>query len=86
MGKMNNDVKTVMQEVDYGEIIVKLDDIMNRRNISTYELSTKANIRFQTIQTLRENKATRIDFGVLGKICFSLGCNVEDIIEYKELK
>ena len=60
--------------------------IMNKKNISTYELSTKANIRFQTIQTLRENKATRVDFGVLAKICYALDCKVEDIIEYRELK
>ena len=49
-------------------------------------MKSSANVRFQTIQTLRENKATRIDFGVLAKICFALSCKVEDIIEYRELK
>lgn len=84
MGKMNKDVKAIMQEVDYGDIYIKLDDILTTRGISTYELSEKANIRFQTIQTLRENKSTRIDFGVLAKICYVLECKVEDVIEYRE--
>lgn len=84
MGKMNDDVKAIMQEVDYGDIYIKLDDILNTRGISTYELSEKANIRFQTIQSLRENKSTRIDLNVLAKICYALECKVEDVIEYKE--
>jgi len=86
MSKTNNELKAIVQELEYGNIVIKLDDILNKRNISTYELSNKANIRFQTIKTLRENEATRIDFGVLSKICYALGCKVEDIIEYKENK
>ena len=82
--RKENNVKTILQEVEYGEIKVKLDDILKEKNISTYELSSKANIRFQTIQALRENKSTRIDLGVLAKICYVLECNVSDIIEYIE--
>lgn len=79
-----NKLKSVLQEIDYGRIKVKLDEIMNQRNISTYELSNSANIRFQTIQALRNNSAIRIDFGVLAKLCYVLSVNVEDIIEYEE--
>lgn len=86
MSKTDNKLKTVMQEIEFGDIDVKLDDILNERNISTYELSNKANIRFQTIKILRENQATRIDFGVLSKLCYVLDCKVEDIIEYKDSK
>lgn len=82
MGKMNKDVKEILQEVEYGNINVKLDKIMNDRNISTYELSTKANVRFQTIKALRNNESTRIDFNVLAKLCFTLNCRIQDIIEY----
>ena len=79
---MNKDVKEILQEVEYGNINVKLDKIMNDRNISTYELSTKANVRFQTIKSLRNNESTRIDFNVLAKLCFTLNCRIQDIIEY----
>lgn len=87
MAKKNNNLKkSIMTEVEYGEVVIKLDEILNKRNISTYELSTNSNIRFQTIQNLRDNKSTRIDLNVLAKICYTLGCNVEDIIEYRDLK
>ncbi len=82
MEKKKN-TKAVQQEIEYGQIYLKLDDILNRKNITTYELSTSANVRFQTVKTLRENTATRIDFNVLAKICYALDCNVQDIIEYK---
>lgn len=76
------EIKPIVYEVEYGTIRIKLDEIMNKRNISTYELNTKGNIRFQTIQSLRDNSAARIDFEVLAKICYVLECKVEDIIEY----
>jgi len=85
MEKRKN-TKAVQQEIEYGQINLKLDDILNNKNITTYELSTSANVRFQTIKTLRENTATRIDFNVLAKICYALDCNVQDIIEYKSDK
>lgn len=86
MESKKNDIKEIMQELDYGEINIKLDDLLNKRNISTYELSTKSNIRFQTVQSLRENKSTRINFNILAKLCYTLNCKVEDLIEYKEIK
>ncbi len=81
---MGKEIKAIIQELEYGNINVKLDNLLNERNISTYELSSKSNVRFQTIQNLRNNTSTRIDFNVLSKICYTLGCRVEDIIEYQE--
>ncbi len=75
-------IRPILQEIEYGTIKIKLDEIMKSKNISTYQLNTKSNIRFQTIQALRENTSSRIDFEVLAKLCYSLGCKVSDIIEY----
>lgn len=75
-------IRPIIQELEYGTIKIKLDEIMKSKNISTYQLNTKSNIRFQTIQALRENTSSRIDFEVLAKLCYSLGCKVSDIIEY----
>ncbi len=85
MEKKKN-TKEVRQEIDYGQIVLKLDDMLKKKNITTYELSTSANIRFQTVKKLREDTATRIDFNVLAKICYALECDVPDIIEYQDNK
>lgn len=75
-------LKSIVQEVEYGTIIVHLDKLMKDKDVTNYVLNTNTNIRFQTIQSLKDNTATRIDFKVLAKLCYSLGCNVADIIEY----
>ncbi len=78
----SKEMKPVVYEIAYGTIKIKLDKILNERNITTYALSDKTNIKFQTIQSLRQNSSSRIDFEVLAKICYALDCKVEDIIEY----
>lgn len=75
-------IKPILHEIEYGTIKVNLDKIMKNKNITTYQLNTKSNIRFQTIQNLRNNTSSRIDFEVLAKLCYSLECNISDIIEY----
>lgn len=75
-------LKPILHEIEYGTIKIHLDKIMKDKNISTYQLNAKANIRFQTIQALRSNSASRIDFNVLAKLCYALNCKVGDIIEY----
>ena len=79
-------INAVVTEVEYGNIRVKLDEIMKARDISTYQLNVKTNIKFQTIQNLRENASSRIDFEVLAKICYALGVKVEDVLEYEPVK
>lgn len=78
--------KEVFEYKNYGSIKINLDNIMNEKNVTTYELSSKGNIRFQTIQKLRMGVSTRIDLDVLSKICFMLDCKIEDIIKYVPAK
>ena len=79
-------INAIVTEVEYGNIRVKLDEIMKARDISTYQLNIKTNIKFQTIQNLRENTSSRIDFEVLAKICYALDVKVEDVLEYEPVK
>lgn len=78
----DDEIRPVIYEVEYGSIKVKLDEVLNKKNLSTYDLNSKSNIRYQTLQVLRENTASRIDFEVLAKLCYVLNCKVEDLIEY----
>ena len=44
MSKAN--IILIIQEVEYGNIRVKLDELMKRKNISTYQLNSNNRIRF----------------------------------------
>ena len=74
--------KEIFEYKNYGCIKINLDKLMEEKKITTYELSSKANIRFQTIQNLRNGISTRLDLEVLAKICYMLDCKVEEIITY----
>lgn len=77
--------RQVIEYVNFGHIKIKLDKIMKQKDITTYELSNKANLKFQTVQNLRNSgKVSRINFDVLAKLCYVLQCKVEDLIEYVE--
>ena len=74
--------KEIFEYKNYGYIQIFLNELMEKKGITTYELSNKANIRFQTIQNLRKGEVTRFDLEVLAKICYMLECNIEDIAKY----
>lgn len=78
--------KELFEYKDYGRIQINLNKLMEEKKITTYELSSKANIRFQTIQNLRNGVSTRLDLEVLAKICYMLDCKTEDIITYLPTK
>jgi len=82
MSNQDKEIKPIIYEVEYGTIRVNLDKILETRDLSVYEVNQKSNIRYQTLQALQSNSASRIDFEVLAKLCYALNCEVKDILEY----
>jgi len=67
----------------YGKIKFKLKQILEDEKISKNYLSTKSGVRFDTIQRYIKGDIVRVDLDIVCKLCNSLNCNIEDIIEYK---
>ncbi len=67
-----------------GNIIFKLQDVLNKNNITRYKLSRMTNIRYDTICNYCKGNVTLINVEYLKIFCNMLNCNIEDIIEYKE--
>lgn len=67
--------------MEYGEIIIKLNEYLKNHNISRSSLK-KSELRYDTILSYCRNEVTRLDTETLAKICHSLNCKIEDIIEY----
>lgn len=78
----NDNFKPIIQELDFGKIVVNLDKLMKDKNVTPYRLNAESHIRYKTIQNLQKDIATRIDFNVLARLCYSLDCKVSDILEY----
>ena len=65
-------------------IVINLDVMMAKREMSLGELSDKVGITLANLSILKNNKAKAVRFSTLDAICEALDCDVCDIIEYKK--
>ena len=64
-------------------IIVNLDVMMAKRKISLNELSEKVDITPANLSILKTGKAKAIRFSTLEALCYELGCQPGDILEFE---
>lgn len=77
-----SDIKPIATVCDYGKIKIRLKEIMDRKQISRNQLAKTTNTRFEVINKWYNGSVERMDSDVLARLCYSLDCSVEDIIEY----
>ncbi|MBR2343969.1 MAG: helix-turn-helix transcriptional regulator [Clostridia bacterium] len=65
-------------------IRLTLDEYLEKRGITRYELAKKSGIGYPIIDKYYKNAVTRYDGYVLDRICRALGCYVSDILNYSE--
>ncbi|HZW63352.1 MAG TPA: helix-turn-helix domain-containing protein [Flavobacteriaceae bacterium] len=63
-------------------IIIKLDKILKKKNLKSYELADKINITTANLSILKTGKAKAIRFSTLEAICEVLDCQPGDILKY----
>ncbi|MBE6604894.1 MAG: helix-turn-helix transcriptional regulator [Ruminococcaceae bacterium] len=67
---------------EYGKIIIKLDELIKKSNISKNKLSHKAEMQRTQINHYCKNEITRLDIDVLARICSVLNCTIADLLEF----
>lgn len=55
---------------------------MKEKQISKTKLTYLAFLQLRQLNNLINEKAARVDFDVLARICNALDCKIEDILEY----
>ena len=71
-----------MTDQDHGKIKIKIADVMKEKQISKTRLTYLAFLQLRQLNNLINEKAARVDFDVLARICNALDCKIEDILEY----
>lgn len=71
-----------MTDQDHGKIKIKIADVMKEKQISKTKLSYLAFLQLRQLNNLINEKAAKVDFDVLARICNALDCKIEDILEY----
>ena len=65
-------------------IRLKLNEYIDKSNITRYELANRTGIQYHIIDKYYKNKVVRYDSFVLDRICQALDCDIADIIEFKK--
>ena len=82
---MKNKCKSIFEgfsEVEYGSGSVRLREYLLERGISLDELGAKAHIDPSIIKRYCADTMTNVSLDILGKICYSLECEMSDILVY----
>ena len=61
-------------------IVIKLDEVLDRRRMSLTELSEAVDITLANLSILKTGKARAIRFSTLEAICTTLRCQPGDIL------
>lgn len=67
---------------DYGQVVFKIDQVLEEKNMSKNRLEKEANLQRTQLNAYCNNKVKRIDLGTIAKICHVLDCRIEDMMEY----
>lgn len=71
-----------MDEQNFGYIKIKLDELIKEKGISKNKLSHRAEMQRTQINQYCSNEITRLDTAVLARLCATLNCRIEDLLEY----
>jgi len=67
---------------EYGDIRIRLKEIMDQKEITRNALARATNTRFEVINKWYQGHVEKIDTDVLARICYILECTPGDIIVY----
>ena len=67
---------------DYGTIRIKLDEMIEKQNISKNKLAHRAEMQRTQLNQFCKGTVTRLDTAVLARLCCALNCKIEDLLEY----
>jgi putative transcriptional regulator len=65
-------------------IVIRLDEVMERRNMSLTELSKAIDITLANLSILKTGKARAVRFSTLEAICKTLDCQPGDILVFND--
>ena len=65
-----------------GVIIIKLNDLLKKSGLSKNKLSQRAEMQRTQLNKYCNNTISRLDIDVLARLCATLNCTIEDLLEY----
>ena len=76
--------RITMQDINYGKIVIKLDEIMKSQNVSINKLAFRAEMQRTQLKAYIHNEIQRVDLDILARLCHALDCEITDILKYEK--
>jgi putative transcriptional regulator len=67
---------------DVGQVILKVDKLLERYNMSTSKFARETRIQYKQAKSYCEGDMQKVDLVILAKICYTFKCSISDILEY----
>ena len=68
----------------YGDILFDIKKVMDEKAITINQIVKKTGLHHQVVRRYYEGTITRYDKDVLSRLCFVIGCDLNDIMYYKK--
>ena len=82
---MDNNLSGILTKQQYGQLVLKLDEVRKSRNISKNKLANLMGVSYNIMLRYCNNDCFGlVDFDFLARACYVLGCDVLDLIEYQK--
>lgn len=73
----------ILWDTAFGKTHCRLMDVMKKRKVSIYTLSKISGLKYDVILRYFDDKIIKYDANVLAKLCYSLDCDIDDVLEYR---
>lgn len=84
-----DDLKSIVsyQTQEYGQVRVKLAELLDRKGITRNRLRTLTGVKYEVIDRYyKAQNIEMVDLDFLAKVCFTLNCKIDDLLEYQPEK
>ena len=84
-----DDLKSIVsyQTQEYGQVRVKLAELLDRKGITRNRLRTLTGVKSEGIDRYyKAQNIEMVDLDFLAKVCFTLNCKIDDLLEYRPEK
>jgi putative transcriptional regulator len=67
---------------DIGQVILKVDKLLERYDMSTSKFAREAKLQYKQAKNYGNGEVQKVDLNVLARICHTFKCDISDILEY----
>lgn len=75
--------RQLMQVQNAGRVKLRLKELIEERQGTRNELARTIGARFEVIDKWCKDDVEKLDLDVLARICYVLGCDISDILQYE---